>query len=201
MQQSRRVGRGIVRIRANAQQQWRTLAGDDNAIFAFPDHRDGIGAGELPGGDADRVEKIGYGLECLFNQMRDGLGVSFGFVDMALGNQSLTNLGEVLDNAVMDDRQPARNMRMRIAFGGGTVRRPARVRDALHRAQTVGLRRQFGHAAQTAQPMQTRIQHRKPRRVIAPVFEFAQTLDQYRNNVAIGNCRDDPAHGQFFSNV
>jgi len=62
--------------------------------------------------------------------MRDGLGVRLGGEDMALGGQLLAQLAEILDNAVMDHRDPVVGVRVGIVFVGAAMRRPAGVAEA-----------------------------------------------------------------------
>ncbi len=60
------------------------------------------------------------------------LGVRLGLEREALGEQLVFQRGEVLDDAVVDDRQPAvvTQVRVRIAVGRSAVGRPPRVPDA-----------------------------------------------------------------------
>ena len=62
--------------------------------------------------------------------MHDRLGVGVALEHVALGAELRLELAEVLDDAVMDDRDLAVHVRMRVALGGTAVRRPARVADA-----------------------------------------------------------------------
>src|SRR5690606_21731794 len=77
-----------------------------------------------------------------------------------------------------------------------TVRRPARVRDAgrsdgSHLARS---RIEIGNAAHRTHPLEGPVHDRDARRVIATVFELAQTLDEDRHDVSLGNRPDDSTH-------
>ena len=60
----------------------------------------------------------------------DRLGVGVALEHVALGGELGLELAEVLDDAVVHDRDLAVHVRMRVALGGTPVRRPARVADA-----------------------------------------------------------------------
>ena len=58
------------------------------------------------------------------------LGIGLGRKRIALGGKFLAQRPEILDDAVVDDREPRRGVRMGVGFGRLAVRRPARVADA-----------------------------------------------------------------------
>ena len=107
----------------------------------------------------------------------------------------------VLDDPVVHDGDVARDVRMRIALGRRAVRCPARVRNAGLTAQMLGgaLRCQLGDAARSAQAPELKIgaravHHRDAGRIVAPVLEAAQAVDQQRDDVAARSGADDAAH-------
>ena len=67
------------------------------------------------------------------DQVRDDLGVGFGLELVSLRLELVLQLEVVLDDAVVDDDDPAGAVavRMRVFLGGTAVRRPARVADAV----------------------------------------------------------------------
>ena len=136
---------------AEAEQQRRAVAGDDDAVLAFLEHGDGIGAGQPVRGQAHGLEQVGRRLQRFLNQVGDDFGVGVGSEDVALGRQFLLDLGVVLDDAVMHDGQAAGDVRMGIAFGGHAMGRPARVGDAGIGGEALRLGGQFGDAADAAQ--------------------------------------------------
>ncbi len=74
------------------------------------------------GGDALR--------QLVGDDVHDRLGVGVALEHVALGAELRLELAEVLDDAVVDDRDLAVHVRMRVALGGTAVRRPARMADA-----------------------------------------------------------------------
>jgi hypothetical protein len=88
-------------------------------------------------------------------------------------------------------------VRVRVVHRRRAVRGPARVGDAGEAFDLVvaHLRHQVGHARGAARARQAAGMHGHAARVIAAVFEPLQALDQDRNDVAMGRCADDAAHG------
>ena len=87
----------------------------------------------------DRLDKIAFVVA--LDEMRHGLGVGLGREGVAVGDQAGRELPVVLDDAVQDNRQHRRIAAcewVRVRLGDGTVRRPARVRDARGRSRRVG---------------------------------------------------------------
>ena len=124
-----------------------TLADDDGAILAGDgDHAGLVGTnrGEAVGTNHVRT-RLAYGSEqivraglavaalvCLLNEVSEDLGVGVAREVMTARLELFTELGEVLDDTVVDngDATIAARVRMCVRHGGTTVRRPARVADA-----------------------------------------------------------------------
>ena len=68
--------------------------------------------------------------ELVGDDVDDRLGVGVALEDVALGGQLGLELAEVLDDAVVHDRDLAVHVRMRVALGRAAMRRPARMPDA-----------------------------------------------------------------------
>ena len=86
-------------------------------------------------------------LHLLRDEMRNHLGVGFRAEPRAFPLELLAQLLEILDDAVVHDRDlVARQVRMRVHLGRCAVRGPARVRDAGARAEVarLGLRGEVG---------------------------------------------------------
>jgi hypothetical protein len=75
LQQGRGVGSGIVAVVAEAQQQGRAMAGDDDAVVPLLQHGDRIGADQARLGQAHGFEQVGRRLERVPDQVGDHLGV------------------------------------------------------------------------------------------------------------------------------
>ena len=196
LQQCRSIGGGIAAIRCAAQEQRRAALCGDYPLLALPQHADGIGADQFRGSTAYRFEQVRHGLQGVIEQMRDGLGVGIRDEDVAQSGKHPPQFGIVLDDAVMNHRQPPRDMRMGIALRRHTMGGPARVGDAGTCREALYLGGKLGHPAVAAQAYQARIEQRQSGRIVAAVFQFFQTLDEDGNNVAISNRRDDAAHEQ-----
>jgi hypothetical protein len=133
-------------------------------------------------------------------KMSDYFGVGLrGEVDACFG-QLRPQRGEVLDDAVMDDGDPAvlTDMRMGVVVGGTTMRGPAGVPDAGR-----GLRQRI----LSDQSFQIRefprlLAHLEPAvaddgntgRVVSAVFESAQARDHYFEGLLLAHIAHDPAH-------
>ena len=196
LEQRRGVGGGVVAAVGDAEQQRRAFAGDDDlAGLAVVDDGDGVGADQAAAGDLHGLEEIGFLLECGFDQVGDAFGVGVGGEDVALGGQFAAQAFIVLDDAVVDDGDRAGNVRVGVALAGHAVRRPAGVGDA---GDGTGRGRggfEFGDAADRADAFDAGpCDHGQTGRVIAPVFELLEPLDENRNDVAGGCRRDDAAH-------
>jgi len=68
------------------------------------------------------------------------------------------------------------------------------VGDAGAGRQSLGPRREFGHAADGAQAMHAPVMDGEAGRVVAAVFELAQAFDQDGDDVAVSDRGDDAAH-------
>jgi hypothetical protein len=66
----------------------------------------------------------------LVDEVGDDLGIGLALEDAALGGQLGLQLGEVLDDAVVDQAHPSRPVRVGIGLGGRPVGGPAGVADA-----------------------------------------------------------------------
>jgi hypothetical protein len=138
------------------------------------------------------------------DQMRDDFGVGFGREGVALGAQLGLELEVVLDDAVVDQRDAAAgDMRMRVGLGDAAMRGPARMRDAERADAGLGLQLavQLHHLADGAAQAQApaavaaSLGDGEAGRVVAAVFEPAQTLQQDRGYIMRRDGADDSAHG------
>jgi hypothetical protein len=78
---------------------------------------EGIGAIQTPDGLGERIDKVT--LVVALDEMGDQLRVGLGTDDVAGGTELLTKLHEVLDDAVVNDRDPLRAIteRMSVLIG------------------------------------------------------------------------------------
>ena len=132
------------------------------------------------------------------DEVSNHFGVGIGGEHVAGGGKLFAQRFVVFDDAVVHHRQPARDVRVRVAFAGRAVRGPARVRNAAVALCPGGvhLRRQFGDAADGAQAQQPGVvNQRQAGRVVAAVFELAQAFDEDGNDIAVGDRGNDATHG------
>src|SRR5690606_2551099 len=124
------VGAEVVRAVAEPDDEGGGAAGgDDRAGGVGVEGEQGEGALE-PGGDGEHgggeVAGVGAG-----GQVGDDLGVRLGGEGRAVGLQLGPQRGEVLDDAIVDDRDPSvvGQVRVGVGVGGGAVGGPAGVPD------------------------------------------------------------------------
>ena len=135
------------------------------------------------------------------------VGVGLAFEHVAFGLQRRAQLFVVFNNAVMDQRHAARagraaragavaEMRVRVVYGGRTVRGPARVRNAGGAFEIFGidLRLKFGHARGAARALEPAGMHGHAAGVIAPVFEPLQALHKDGDDILGRNRCNNAAH-------
>jgi hypothetical protein len=131
------------------------------------------------------------------NQMSNDFGIRVRSEAVAFQGKSRADFFVILDNPVVDHRQPVlADMGMGIALRGHAVGGPARVRDAelpvyLRPISHFGERRD---PPDTSQSVQAVIDHGEARGVITPVFELAQALEQYGHNIPLRDGSDDSTH-------
>src|SRR5208282_708587 len=136
--------------------------------------------------------------ELLLDQMRDQLGVSLGEELVPASDQFGAELDEVLDDAVVDDRDRAGFVRMRVFLRRAAVCRPSRVSDS-----DVALQGRVGQ--QMAQIFELALgatnfelaaldDRRDAGRIVAAIFEAAEPFEQDRVSFARSYVSDYSAH-------
>ena len=171
---------------------------DEPPGLAPVEHRDGIGAVGLAQRGAHRVRDVAR--VGLLHEVREDLGVGLGAEPVAAREEAVAELPEVLDDAVVDDGHVARavHVGMGVAVVGPAVGRPAGVAEADRRlGRHVEQRRaQVGELARALLHEQlARGRHeRDARRVIAPVFEASEAVEQDGRRVPRPDVSDDAAH-------
>ncbi len=166
---------------------------DDAARLARRDDGDRVRAVELRHRHLYRAQQIAAAsaVPVGMHEVRDHFGIGLRDELVALGNESRAQRLEVLDDAVVDRGDLAmRRVRVRVRGCRRAMRRPARVRDAGHRRQMrrLGLRGEVGDARGADEPRESRgagvaVDDRKPRGIVAAVFEPADAVDQDRDHV------------------
>jgi hypothetical protein len=173
--------------------------------LVLAEHRDRIRAMQLPDGGLHGVEQIAF-VQAV-HQVADHFRVCLAREFIALGFQPGAQLLVVFDDAVVDERDSAGLARcvfsgtvaevgMCVVHGRHAVRRPARVGNAGRAVDVVlfDLAQQFGDAVGTARPLEAARVHRDTARVIAPVLQALEALDEDGDNIARRDGADDATH-------
>ncbi len=145
----------------------------------------------------------GFGVVALVElggeQVHHGLGVGVGLEAGACGFQLGAQLGEILDDAVMHDRDALGHVRMGVALARLAMGRPAGVADAGPALQRL-LGEQAFQVAQLAlgaAALDMAVLHRGDAgRVIAAIFEAPQRIDEAVGDRRFSQDSNDSAHVQ-----
>ena len=136
-------------------------------------------------------------LDLLRDEMRHHLAVGLAFKLAAARGQIVAQLAEVLDDAVVHQRQLGGGMGVSVAGGGRAMRGPAGVRDADMARR--GVRGQLGHqivelARRAAADQLTILHGAHARRIIAAIFHAPQPIDQPIRYLFLADDADNAAH-------
>lgn len=176
------------------------MSGNNHPVRRFlRQYRDREGTLELAHRASNRVEQILSGGEVGVHQVRDHFRVRVGVKDVSGFNQPCAYALVVFDNSVVDEGEAiVADVRMRVSLTGRAMSCPAGVGDAQLSGDVALLChfRQTANPADAAQAVQTIIEYRKASRIISAIFEFAQSFQQHRNNVARGYRPYDSTHGK-----
>ena len=129
--------------------------------------------------------------------MRDDFGVGLGDEFGALGLQLAAQLDEILDDAVVHDREPLGGVRMGVVLGRPAVGRPAGVADADGARQRLARKPllQVLELALGAPPRQHAVLERGDARgIVAAIFEALERIDQLRRGRLTADDSDNAAH-------
>ena len=129
--------------------------------------------------------------------MGDDLGVGLGVEDKAGGLELALQLAVVLDDAVVDQRQALRRMRMGIRLGRRPVGGPAGVADAgmpVKRRPLEPLLEVPELAGGPPAHQVAILQRGDAGRIVAAVFEPLQRVDELRCDGTVPENSDDAAH-------
>jgi hypothetical protein len=114
----------------------------------------------------------------------------------------IAQLLEILDNAVVHERNFAGRMRMRVASGRRAVRSPAGMRDADIAGRVVGLEDidEVGELPFGAATDKLAARHgANPGAIIAPILHPLQPIDQPVRNGGFANNSNNAAHAFMLS--
>ena len=192
-------------VRHAAEDQRRPVAGADDAMrLLAAEHRDGIRADEALQRRPRRIEEVAVVQRV--DEVGDHLGIGLADEDVAFRDQLRPQRLVVLDDAVVDQRDPRRlvrrrKMRMRVVRRRCAVRGPAGVGDAGESRERglLHLRVEFGDARDTACAFRPkRVINCHAARVVSAIFEALQSFDEDWDDVSRTDRGDDSAHGISF---
>src|SRR5208337_404725 len=126
-----RIGAEIHFAVAIADRERSALArSDQEIVLALEQIDEGEGAAQTLERGVNRLGRRLARGEFVFDHEGGDLRIRLGRERMALRSKLLAQRLEVLDDAVMDDREAARGVRMGVGLGRLAMRRPTRVADA-----------------------------------------------------------------------
>lgn len=196
------VGGEEVLALADADDQRRVAAGGDDAVGGVGVHGEQRErAVEAAADRAHGVDQVGPGGDLGGQQVRDDLGVGLGGEPDAGVLQLGAEPGEVLDDAVVDDGDPAGlvEVRVGVTVGGRAVRGPPGVTEPGARHRQRPFLQRLLQVHQLPGPLgrgQRAVgDDRHARGVVTAVFEPAQPLDDDVERWAMSCVSHDPAHG------
>ncbi len=146
---------------------------------------------------ADRLDRVHAGFDIGRDQMCHDLGVGLALEGASLGDEFVAQRLEILDDAVVYERDLAGRMRVGIVLRRRAVRGPAGVGDADQAGQRfrIQLARQIVELAFGAAAFELAVVDRADAgRVIAAIFEPPQPGHQPLRNVFLAHNADNAAH-------
>ena len=193
------VARDEALLAVQADHERHVLARPDEAADLAPvHHHQRVRALGAPKGGADRIGEVAP--VGLLHEMGDGLRVRLGRERVAAGLEPVPELLEVLDDPVVDHRDVARAVLVRVGVEvvGAPVGRPSRVRKA-ERGVGRPVRERRLQVGELAGPLLdehlARLVHEgDPGGVVAAVLEAPQALDEDGASLAGTRVADDSAH-------
>ena len=161
-------------------------------------HGNGVRPAHLVQGGAHRLDEIARVLR--LDEVGEHLGIGLRREPMALGREPVLDLGVVLDDAVVDQRELAAavGVRVRVRVVRAAMRRPSRVGDPGMTCRRVAVE-VIGQVGQLAgllldEELAGAGQHGDAGRVVAAVLEAPQALEQDRGGITRPDVPDDAAH-------
>src|SRR5262249_38214150 len=133
------------------------------------------------------------------DQVRDDFGIRLGGEPMTVGCQPLSQRYVVFDDAVVNDDEAARavGVRMRVLVRGAAMGRPAGVAYAdepLYRTVTQQAFEDLDPARGPPDLEPFRADHRDTGRVVAPVLEALETVQDDVDGALLADVADDATH-------
>ena len=195
-----RAAAARIRWRATEHERRAVTGADDPMRLFAAEHRDRIRAVQSLDGCPRRIEQVAVVQR--IDQVSDHFGVRLADEHITARDQFDPQRVVILDDAVVDQRDPSRlvrrrEVRMRVGRGRRAVRGPAGVGDAGEAGQRAlaDLRVELGHAGDAARAFRPeRVINCHAAGVVSPIFEPLQPFDEDRDDVPRADGADDSAH-------
>ena len=170
---------------------------DDQIRIVAEQESDGEGAVQAWQDRGDGIFGARSALNFAGDEMRDHFAVSLAEEGSAVGDQLVAQWLEILDDAIVDQRYRPGDVRMGVADGRRTVRRPARMGDADVATEGIGL--QLGCeiiqlALGAAAVELAAVDGADAGAVIAAIFEALQPIEQPLRDGGFSDNSDNSAH-------
>ena len=193
-----RIGADVHRAVAEADRQRRAFArADQEVLLAGKQKGERESAAQPRQRRLHRFDRRQPVFEFLADQMGDDLAIGFGGELGALALQLAPQLAEILDDAVVHDRELVGGVRMRVVLGRPAVRRPAGVADADRSRQRLARELQFQileFALGTPSRQRAVLERGDAGGIVAAVFEALERVDEKRCDRLTADDSDNAAH-------
>ena len=177
--------------------------GDEKIILARKDDREGEGPAHPAERGLDRVlRRQLFITQVIGDELRGDFRVRLRSEGKALRFQFLAQLGEILDDAVMDERDLLGRVRVGVGVRRRAMRRPARMADAGRAGEGKGgeLLVEGRKAPRRAPAIEPPVADgRNAGGVITAIFKPLQPFDDLGRDVRFPKNADDAAHGAILS--
>ncbi len=197
--QRNRVGAEIHLAAAMPDRERRAAArADHQVVFAGKDEGERESAAQTRQRLLHGVDRRHALLHLRGDELRDDFGVGLGAELDAGLFQLFAQFAEILDDAVMHDRELVGRVRMRVGLVRAAMRRPARMADAGHAGERLAVEFDFEIfqlAFGAAALEMTVLDGRDARGIVAAIFKPPQRIDQLAGNRLAPQNSDNPAHG------
>ena len=194
----RNIGSNEVLAVAQPEHQWRRRLGGDQLVgLGLREHHDRERPAQFEHRLAHRLGQAHAGAHPLLDEMRDEFGVGLGTQLMTASDQLRAQFDVVLDDAVMNDRNRARLVRMGIALRGTPMRRPSRVANSDRSLKRRAIKRaaQVLELADRAADFHPGAADRRDAgRVVAAILQARERSEQNRHRLRRAHVSDYSAH-------
>ena len=185
-----------------ADRERRALAGADHQVFfAGEQEREREGAAQLPERGLDGLDRRLALVHLLRDQVSDHFGIGFAAELRAVLAELFAQLAEILDDAVVHDRDPLGRVRMRVDLGRLAVGGPAGVADADRAGERLAgepLLQVLELALGAPARQRAALQRRDAGGVVAAIFQALERIDELARDRLTPENSNDPAQSGLY---